>query len=115
MQPKIHALACEGDAFQFEAEALFERGIETEFDGSARAYYALPRQRVGWIMAQEARDGAVIERVSGRCGDLPVAGDFALGDGANDAAERLVAHFVGAKSFTLERAPQRARGQRRLA
>jgi|HubBroStandDraft_6_1064221.scaffolds.fasta_scaffold51686_3 hypothetical protein len=97
MQAEVDAFAGEGDAFEFETEALFECGIQPELDLSSCAEHTLPGQRVGWIVAQKTCDGAVIKRVSGGGGDLSVGGDFTFRYRTNDAPERLIAEFVRAK------------------
>ena len=55
-------------------------------------------------MAQEVSDCAVVKRVSGGGGDLSVGGDLTFRDGANDAAEGLIAKFAGAQAFAEESA-----------
>ncbi len=98
MQAQIDALAREGDTFEFEPEPLFERRVETQLNFSSSAQHALPWERVRRVIAQEPRNGSMVERISGCSGDLSVAGHLALRDGANHFTESLVTNFVGAEA-----------------
>ena len=40
---EVDAFAGEGDAFEFEAEALLEGGIQAQFNFTSGAYNTLPR------------------------------------------------------------------------
>lgn len=78
--------AVEGDAFDFEAQALIERVAEAEADGAAGADDALPGQGPA-VEVEQADDEAMVAGESGGGGDGGVAGDLAGGDGANDAED----------------------------
>ena len=100
----LHVDACAGepDTFHAETAALLEGGVVVEFDVAARAEDAVPGQGIGGVDAEEARDGAMVEGVTGGRGNFAVRADFARRDGEDDAAEGSVAILIGAQAVTQE-------------
>jgi hypothetical protein len=86
----------EVDAFEEEAGVLFDSCGVTELDATAGPDDTVPGKGVGRVGAEEAGDGAVIERVAGGGGDFSVGADLAGWDGEDDTAEGVVAELVGA-------------------
>ena len=110
MHPKVHPLAGKRDTFEFESKPLLEGRIEAELDLSASTDYALPRERIGGLIPEQARDGTVIERISRSSGNLTIRRNLALGNRTDHLAERVVAKLVGAHAVTLNATLQFAAG-----
>jgi len=98
----VDAGASEPDTFHAQAAALLEGSVVVEFDVTARAKDTVPRQGIGGVDAEEARDGTMIEGVARGCGNFAVHADFARRDGENDAAEGSVAILIGAEAIAEE-------------
>jgi len=95
----VDAFASKLHAFHGEAEALFGCSFSAELDLAADSDDALPREALEGSVAEQAGHGTVVERIA--CGGrhLAVGGDLAFGDGADDAAEGVVALLVFAEAF----------------
>src|ERR1039458_5834664 len=61
---QVHVAAAKAHALQLQPRALLQAGFVLQFNGAARAHYALPRQRVPRF-AQQLRHLPVKQRVSG--------------------------------------------------
>lgn len=102
MRREIDALAAEADPFHLETGALLMRAFLLQADASARADHSLPRQRVAEF-AQHLNNLPVIERITRSRGDLPIRGDAALRELANNPPDSGIA------LLTLRRAQQSPR------
>ena len=98
---RVDAPAAKGHAFHFQAHALFESRAVTQANFATRAGDALPGERRA-VEAEETGDQAMVERVTGGGGDGGVGGGFALGDGADDAQDGVVALLIGRAGFADE-------------
>src|SRR5581483_6252062 len=77
--------AAKGDAFGFEAEALFESVFAGQGDFAAGADDAMPGKTAGGSQGPDYLTRATGE--TGGAGDVAIGGDFAFGDAANGVAD----------------------------
>ncbi len=91
---EIDAFAAKGDALHFQAQALFRRRLEAEFNLTAGTYHALPRELTARSGLQEPGNGTMVQGITGSSGDLPVSGDFPFRDRHDYAKESGVTNMV---------------------
>ena len=90
----IHACAFEGDAFELESLTLLMCCVDLQFDLSARAHDAMPRQPVRDLLPQQPRHGAMVKRVACHRGDAAIGTYFARGNGKHSVPEGFIARFI---------------------
>jgi hypothetical protein len=94
----VDALAAKLYALHREAEALLGCSFAPELDFAAGADDALPGKALKGSVAEQAGDGSVIEGIACGGSDFAVGRNLAFGDGADDAAEGVVALLVFAET-----------------
>lgn len=95
---EVHAAAGEGNAFDFQAEALFIGGFAREFDFSAGAEDPLPGHYTS-RRTQEPGYQAMMQWISSGGGNLAVGGYFALWNAADEIQNASIALFGRSHRF----------------
>jgi len=97
-QVHVNQLADELDTFQLQPISLFDRGTGFQFYCSTGSDDPMPRQRIGRIDAQQARDRAVIQRIAGGRCDVSIRADFSDGNRKNNAPKSIIAKIIRLQS-----------------
>lgn len=94
MERKIDFSSAKSNAFHLQQQPLFRGSFKTNFDFATGAYHPLPRQPVWRFRSEQPRHRAMIQRISRRCGNLPVRRDLAFWNGKNHSTEGRIAQLV---------------------
>ena len=96
MFARIHVdqLAAELHSLQLQTISLFGFGARSQFYRPSGSDDAMPRQGVDRVAAQETRNGAVVERITGSRGNSAVSTDLADGDRDDDSTKSIIADVI---------------------
>jgi hypothetical protein len=100
-------------ALELEPEPLFVSVLETGLDLTTSADDSLPRKSV-MAIPQQARNSAVMKRVTGRRSYLAIGGNFAFGNGENGSSDGFLASGSGTRRV-LDQTTRQFRVDRKAA